>query len=52
MTSSRPQSRPPEDADSNAAWKHPRKAIEIAQKALNGHDDPKAARKLRMLLTG
>jgi len=38
---------PPEDADSNAAWQSLQKSIEIAQKALNGHDDPQAPGKLR-----
>jgi transposase len=37
----------PNDAASDAAWETLQKAIEIAQKALNGHDDPKASRKLR-----
>lgn len=32
---------------SDAAWETLQKAIEIAQKALNGHDDSKASRKLR-----
>lgn len=36
----------PDEADSNATWETLQKAIEIAQKALNGHDDPKGSRKL------
>ena len=38
---------PPEDADSNATWQTLQKSIEIAQKALNGQDDPQAPGKLR-----
>lgn len=38
---------PPEEADSNAKWQTLLKSIEIAQKSLNGHDDPKAPHKLR-----
>lgn len=38
---------PPEDADSNSQWQSLLKTIEIAQKALNGHDEPGASGKLR-----
>lgn len=37
----------PEDAESNAAWQTLQKSVEIAQIALNGHDDPGAPGKLR-----
>jgi len=38
---------PPEDADSNTKWQTLQKSIEIAQKVLNGHDNPTAPGKLR-----
>ena len=38
---------PPEDADSNSQWQSLLKTVEIAQKALNGHDEPGASGKLR-----
>ncbi len=38
---------PPDDADSNPNWQKLQKAIEVACKALAGHDDPKAPGKIR-----
>jgi transposase len=38
---------PPEDADSNTKWQTLQTSLEIAQKVLNGHDDPTAPGKLR-----
>ena len=41
---------PPKEADSDANWQTLQKSLEIAQKALNGHDEPQASGKLRSIV--
>lgn len=41
---------PPADAECNIPWQDLLKWIDVAQKTLNGHDDPSAPRKLRSVV--
>ena len=41
---------PPKEADSDANWQTLQKSLEIAQKAMNGHDEPQASGKLRSIV--